>query len=166
MPVSICLMVGAEDDFCPSSFPTDSNPSMSSQMFAESVPFPLPLLHEDRGTNSPFYGDARRTEKDFDPATLLESLPLAPGPKPPGYSVTEAFHRARGCGSKFLSWPVMVILGQLLLQFMAWGFFIVVKVRGQISLPFGLALWAKHNGHLVTLLVTLISTMLSGLSSL
>ncbi|KAJ7610003.1 hypothetical protein DFH06DRAFT_175832 [Mycena polygramma] len=72
---------------------------------------------------------------------------------------------ARGFGSKLLGWPAIVILGQLSLQFLAWGFFILVNARGQISLPFGLAVWVKNNGHSVTLLVTLVATVLAGLSS-
>ncbi|KAJ7721428.1 hypothetical protein DFH07DRAFT_1067595 [Mycena maculata] len=92
-------------------------------------------------------------EKDFDPDVLLES-PLTPPRK-----------RARRSCSKLIGWPAIVILGQVLLQVIGWGFFVVVRARGQVPLPFESAVWVADNPHLVTLLATLISTVLAGFSS-
>ncbi|KAJ7628159.1 hypothetical protein DFH06DRAFT_723330 [Mycena polygramma] len=120
----------------------------------EDLPSSIPLLAEDGvSKGAPLYGDGGLTEKDFDPDALLERPP----PRPQ--------RSVRGFTYKFLGWPAAVILWQTSLQLLAWGFFIVVKIRGQIALPFGLALWVKNNGHLVTLSVTLIATVLAGLSS-
>ncbi|KAJ6452679.1 hypothetical protein C8R47DRAFT_1168942 [Mycena vitilis] len=120
----------------------------------EDLPSSVPLLAEDGvSKGAPLYGDGGLTEKDFDPDALLERPPTRPQ------------RSVRGLTYKFLGWPAAVILWQMSLQLLAWGFFIVVKIRGQIALPFGLAVWVKNNGHLVTLLVTLISTVLAGLSS-
>ncbi|KAJ6553322.1 hypothetical protein B0H19DRAFT_1377884 [Mycena capillaripes] len=65
----------------------------------------------------------------------------------------------------FIGWPFIVIFGQLVLQGLAWGFFATVKIRGQVVLPHSSALWFERNPHLVTLLITLISTFLAACSS-
>ncbi|KAJ7467518.1 hypothetical protein FB451DRAFT_1482730 [Mycena latifolia] len=124
---------------------------MSTARFEGSSPF---LLHHGSVENS-IYGGSALSEKDFDPDVLLESpIPITP-PTP----------RRRGFSSRLIGWPAIVILGQLLLQLMGWGFFIVVKVRGQMPLPHGPAQWVKNNPHLVTLLATLIGTVLGACSS-
>jgi hypothetical protein len=126
------------------------------------IPPDVSLLPGDTARRNLFYGDAWRAAKDFDPEVLLETPP-----------VSSAWHpmHARPNGApvfatKLLGWPMVVILGQLCLQCLAWGFFIAVRVHGQIPLPLGAALWIKGNGHLVTLLSTLLATILAGLSSL
>ncbi|KAJ6553002.1 hypothetical protein B0H19DRAFT_1377709 [Mycena capillaripes] len=66
---------------------------------------------------------------------------------------------------KMLGWPVAIILSQITLQGLGWGFFGAVRARGQISLPFHVALWVRDNAHLVTLIATMISTLFAGCSS-
>ncbi|KAJ7734328.1 hypothetical protein DFH07DRAFT_967651 [Mycena maculata] len=102
---------------------------------------------------SSIYENPGLPEKDFDPYALLD-VPLTPPEK-----------RMPGCISKLIGWPAMVVLGQILLQAMGWGFFLFVRARGAVPLPFESAVWVKNNGHLVTLLTTLIATVLAGSSS-
>ncbi|KAJ7166532.1 hypothetical protein C8R43DRAFT_946079 [Mycena crocata] len=115
-------------------------------MFEASVPFLQP---------SAAYTPDTLTEKDFDPDVL--------DVQPPS-SLTSA--RPTSMLTKLTGWPGLVILAQLGLQAVGWGFFAVVKARGEIGLKPSAALWVKNNGHLVTLLATLISTILAGCSSL
>ncbi|KAJ7877881.1 hypothetical protein B0H13DRAFT_2546065 [Mycena leptocephala] len=67
--------------------------------------------------------------------------------------------------SLLMGWPAIVIVGQLLLQLAAWGFFAVVEVRGSIALPPSSAEWARNHTHPVTLISTVISTCLASCSS-
>ncbi|KAJ7043367.1 hypothetical protein C8F04DRAFT_1074525 [Mycena alexandri] len=64
-----------------------------------------------------------------------------------------------------MRWPALVILGQLCLQGLGWGFLAVVKYQGPLALPHAFASWVADNPHLVTLIATLISTLLAGCSS-
>ncbi|KAK7036156.1 hypothetical protein R3P38DRAFT_617022 [Favolaschia claudopus] len=58
-------------------------------------------------------------------------------------------------------WPGLVILGQLLLQTGAWGFFAVLQYQGGVSLPHRVAVSAKNNPHTVEWISTQISTILA-----
>ncbi|KAJ6565805.1 hypothetical protein DFH09DRAFT_1363606 [Mycena vulgaris] len=71
----------------------------------------------------------------------------------------------RGLWFHLLRWPAFVIIGQLSLQALGWGFLGLVKFRGPVALPFSTALWAENNPHLLTLGVTLLSTLLAATSS-
>ncbi|KAJ7469333.1 hypothetical protein B0H11DRAFT_2043980 [Mycena galericulata] len=122
-------------------------------MFSRKTKRAAPFLPRDDLVNRSIYRIPGLQEKDFDPDVLLES-PLTPPRK-----------RTRGCTSKFIGWPAIVIIGQLLLQALGWGFFFVVKAHGQVPLPFRAAVWVKNNGHLVTLLSTMVATVLAGCSS-
>ncbi|KAJ7438765.1 hypothetical protein FB451DRAFT_1447757 [Mycena latifolia] len=107
------------------------------------------LLQRSKSTDA---SGEQLTEADFDPDSLQE--PDTPRKRlkfPP-------------LQSKLIGWPAIVIIGQLLLQALGWGFFVAVKARGQIPLHFEAAIWVKDNSHLVTLLTTLTSTILAGLS--
>ncbi|KAJ7609988.1 hypothetical protein DFH06DRAFT_175568 [Mycena polygramma] len=125
----------------------------------DSVDLPAPLLPAAGGSGS-LYSEAWLTEKDFDPAVLLESPPPPRRPAPKDFR-----SRVRAGASKFIGWPAVVILGQVVIQCIGWGFFLHVKLRGQIPLPSDTAVWVKNNSHLVTLLATLVATVLGGCSS-
>ncbi|KAJ7625193.1 hypothetical protein B0H17DRAFT_1111450 [Mycena rosella] len=124
---------------------------MLTRKFEDSAP----LLVRMESTGESIHRHSSSREKDFDSNVLLES------PIP----VTPPTQRRRGFSSRLIGWPAAVILGQLLLQLMGWGFFIIVKARGQLALPFNGALWVKNNPHVVTLLATLLATILGGCSS-
>ncbi|KAJ6629697.1 hypothetical protein B0H10DRAFT_1986334 [Mycena sp. CBHHK59/15] len=110
---------------------------------------------DDTGVKDKNYGDPGLTEEEFDPYQLEEK------PVPP-----RRFRLVnRGLCFHLMGWPALVIVGQLVLQALAWGFLAVVKYRGQLALPFSTALWAENNPHLVTLVATLASTLLAGCSS-
>ncbi|KAF7359849.1 hypothetical protein MVEN_00710300 [Mycena venus] len=64
-----------------------------------------------------------------------------------------------------MGWPAIVIIGQVMLQLFAWGFFTVVEIRGFIALPPSSAEWARNHTHPVTLISTVISTCLASCSS-
>ncbi|KAJ7043353.1 hypothetical protein C8F04DRAFT_38109 [Mycena alexandri] len=64
-----------------------------------------------------------------------------------------------------MRWPALVILGQLCLQGLGWGFLAVIKYQGPLALTDSSAFWVANNSHLVTLLATLISTFMAGCSS-
>ncbi|KAJ7495215.1 hypothetical protein FB451DRAFT_1477792 [Mycena latifolia] len=66
---------------------------------------------------------------------------------------------------KLIGWPAVVIVAEIVLQGLGWGFFGFLKSRGQVALPLGTVLWMKRNVHVVTLLITLLSTFLAGCSS-
>ncbi|KAJ7616216.1 hypothetical protein DFH06DRAFT_1239410 [Mycena polygramma] len=134
-----------------------------TRKFKKPVPFPV-SLPDNASTRSSLYSDADLTAKDFDPALMVENPTLDPRPPSRANSVSRHFSRWRTGSSKFLGWPAGVIAGQLLIQGLGWGFFFAVQARGQVPLPAG-AQWVKNNGHLVTLLVTLLSTMISACSS-
>ncbi|KAJ7866159.1 hypothetical protein B0H13DRAFT_2670784 [Mycena leptocephala] len=140
-------------------------PSMSPRKFTPAIPFPLSLLPVQEKKKDFLHVDIGMTEKDFDPAALLDSPSSALGRKQSATYTPHALSRVRGCASNFLGWPTAVILGQVFIQCLGWGFLIAVKAHGDIPLSFGLAHWVKNNGHLVTLLATLIATMLSGTTS-
>ncbi|KAJ7114217.1 hypothetical protein C8R46DRAFT_1239914 [Mycena filopes] len=130
------------------------------RVFTEPAPFPTSLLtgHPDgAGRNSSLYSAGGLEEKDFDPDILLE--PESARRLAPPKTTSSRFM------TKFIGWPAVVILAQVALQVIAWGFFVVVKARGPIPLPLNTAIWVKSNGHLVTLLATLAATILSGISS-
>ncbi|KAF7362695.1 hypothetical protein MVEN_00618800 [Mycena venus] len=153
------MVVGAVGRIATALSPFLLHPPMALRMFSESVPFSishLPAHGEARGS---LYGESGLTEKDFDPAVLAGS------PTPTLQRKDTDIHGARKFGSKFLGWPAMVIMGQLLIQGFGWGWFLAVQIRGQIPLPFGVASWVKNNGHLVTLLATLVATIISAFSS-
>ncbi|KAJ7249616.1 hypothetical protein C8J57DRAFT_1239615 [Mycena rebaudengoi] len=101
-------------------------------------------------------GKSNLTAADFDPYDL-EERPLPP----PRFRL----HK-RQWFSHLFGWPAAVILGQLVLQGLGWGFFAAVKYRQQIILPFSSAVWVKNNTHSVTLITTLIATFLAGFSTL
>jgi hypothetical protein len=141
-------------------------PSMSPRKFTPAVPFPLSLLPVKEKTKDFLHVDVGMTEKDFDLAALLDSPSPALHQKESATSTPHALSKVRGCASNFLGWPTAVILGQVFIQCLGWGFLIAVKARGEIPLSFGVAHWVKNNGHLITLLATLIATLLSGTTSL
>jgi hypothetical protein len=64
-----------------------------------------------------------------------------------------------------MGWPVLVVLAQLFLQSLGWGFLVAIQYQGQIALPFSTAEWAENNPHIVTLVATLVSTVLAAGSS-
>ncbi|KAJ7088051.1 hypothetical protein B0H15DRAFT_982632 [Mycena belliarum] len=118
------------------------------------------MVYKKLGDSIPFLkrADSRNEklcEKDFDPDEI-EEIPRIRQSRPRGQPLL----------SRFVGWPVVVILGQLVLQILGWGLFLAVKVRGEIPLSLDAALWVKNNPHMVTLLATLISTTLAGFSSL
>ncbi|KAJ6451242.1 hypothetical protein C8R47DRAFT_1170355 [Mycena vitilis] len=123
---------------------------LSITQSTESVDHPAPLLPVAGGSAS-LYSEAWLTKEDFDTRPDTSA--------PSGPSKMQAY------ASKLLRWPTPVILGQLVIQCFGWGFFITVKVRGEIPLPSDRAVWVKNNGHLVTLLVTLMATVLSTCTS-
>lgn len=117
------------------------------------------MVYKKLGDSIPFLkrADSRNEklcEKDFDPDEI-EEIPRIRQSRPRGQPLL----------SRFVGWPVVVILGQLVLQILGWGLFLAVKVRGEIPLSLDAALWVKNNPHMVTLLATLISTTLAGFSS-
>ncbi|KAF7343922.1 hypothetical protein MVEN_01680900 [Mycena venus] len=94
-------------------------------------------------------------EEEFDPYRLQEK------PIPP-----RQFRLAkRGLWFHLMGWPVLVVLAQLFLQALGWGFLAAIKYQGQIALPFSTAQWAESNPHIVTLVATLVSTVLAACSS-
>ncbi|KAJ7869433.1 hypothetical protein B0H14DRAFT_2727196 [Mycena olivaceomarginata] len=103
------------------------------------------------------YGDAGLKEEDFDPYRLEETQrPILPQ----HFRLT-----TRGLSFRLMRWPAIVVSGQLVLQALGWGFFAVVKYHGQLALPFSTATWVDNNSLLVTLISTLVSTLLAGVSS-
>ncbi|KAJ7652792.1 hypothetical protein DFH06DRAFT_1205694 [Mycena polygramma] len=67
---------------------------------------------------------------------------------------------------KLIGWPAVVICGQMILQSAAWGLFGVVQSQGFIALPHPAAGWVRNNPHVITLVFTQISTILSAISSI
>ncbi|KAJ6505678.1 hypothetical protein C8R47DRAFT_133960 [Mycena vitilis] len=67
---------------------------------------------------------------------------------------------------KLIGWPAVVICGQMILQSAAWGLFGVVQSQGFIALPHPAAAWVKNNPHVITLISTQISTILSAISTI
>ncbi|KAJ7834022.1 hypothetical protein B0H14DRAFT_3142438 [Mycena olivaceomarginata] len=63
--------------------------------------------------------------------------------------------------SRLIGWPAIVICGQLILQTVAWGFFLMLQWRGGIALPHRLAASAKANPHTVEWISTQIATILA-----
>ncbi|KAJ7220943.1 hypothetical protein C8J57DRAFT_1536775 [Mycena rebaudengoi] len=118
-------------------------------------------------------GRSNLTTADFDPYDF-EERPLLP-PRfryektCPAQCVINPFvlrlHK-RQWFSHLFGWPAAVILGQLVLQGLGWGFFAAVKYRQQLPLPFSSAVWVKNSTHSVTLITTLIATFLAGFSTL
>ncbi|KAJ7669724.1 hypothetical protein B0H17DRAFT_1142070 [Mycena rosella] len=51
--------------------------------------------------------------------------------------------------SKLLGWPAIVIVGKIILQTFAWGFFGFIESRGFIALPYSKAVWASSHTHTV-----------------
>ncbi|KAJ7610706.1 hypothetical protein DFH06DRAFT_1345817 [Mycena polygramma] len=99
------------------------------------------------------YSDLKQEE--FDPYQLYEK------PVPPrNFGLVK-----RPLLSHLLGWPALVVLGQLLLQAVGWGFLAAVRSRGEVALPLHMALSANENPHIVTFVATLISTVLAGCSS-
>ncbi|KAJ7679962.1 hypothetical protein B0H17DRAFT_1333916 [Mycena rosella] len=101
-----------------------------------------------------------------------DSIPFLPQRKPDDADSLEkdvlrpqARRRTQSLGSKLMGWPALVVLGQLVLQALGWGFFGVVKARGEVPLSDAAAIWASKNTHLVTLFATLIATLLASFSS-
>ncbi|KAJ7470027.1 hypothetical protein B0H11DRAFT_1389128 [Mycena galericulata] len=73
---------------------------------------------------------------------------------------------SRGQNSKKRTvWPLVVVVGQLTLLAIAYGFFSAVRVRGHIPLSLELAELAQRNPQAKTYLVTFLATALSTLSS-
>ncbi|KAJ7856801.1 hypothetical protein B0H14DRAFT_3135934 [Mycena olivaceomarginata] len=103
------------------------------------------------------YGDAGLKEEDFDPYRLEETQRPIP---PQHFRLT-----TRGLSFRLMRWPAIFVSGQLVLQALGWGFFAVVKYHSQLALPFSTATWVDNNSHLVTLISTLVSTLLAGVSS-
>ncbi|KAJ7658246.1 hypothetical protein DFH06DRAFT_1327533 [Mycena polygramma] len=68
-------------------------------------------------------------------------------------------------GSRLLGWPALVVLGQLCLQALGWGFLAAVRSRGTLPLPLATAVSVDDNPHIVTFVATLISTFLAASSS-
>ncbi|KAK7002280.1 hypothetical protein R3P38DRAFT_3042215 [Favolaschia claudopus] len=63
--------------------------------------------------------------------------------------------------SRLFGWPGIIVLGQLLLQILAWGFFAFVQHRGGLALPLAWAASAKANPHSVQWVSTQIATILA-----
>ncbi|KAJ7620849.1 hypothetical protein DFH06DRAFT_1359501 [Mycena polygramma] len=99
------------------------------------------------------YSDLKQEE--FDPYQLYEK------PVPPrNFGLAK-----RSLLSHLVGWPALVVLGQLLLQALGWGFLAAVRSRGEVALPLHMAMSANENPHIVTFVATLISTVLAGSSS-
>ncbi|KAJ6461925.1 hypothetical protein C8R47DRAFT_104179 [Mycena vitilis] len=99
------------------------------------------------------YSDLKQEE--FDPYQLYEK------PVPPrNFGLAK-----RPLLSHLLGWPALVVLSQLLLQALGWGFLAAVRSRGEVALPLHMAISANENPHIVTFVATLISTVLAGCSS-
>ncbi|KAF8210788.1 hypothetical protein K438DRAFT_1752559 [Mycena galopus ATCC 62051] len=64
-----------------------------------------------------------------------------------------------------LWWPVYIVVGQGLLLSLAWGFFAVVRARGQIPMSLAVADAMRSNPQSKTYVVTFLATSLSALSS-
>ncbi|KAJ6523950.1 hypothetical protein DFH09DRAFT_1190138 [Mycena vulgaris] len=105
---------------------------------------------------------------DFDPYQL-EERPIPPRPFRYDASLRNFGLSTRlverGLWLHLLGWPAFVVIGQLFLQALGWGFLALVRSRGPLALPFSTALWAENNPHLLTLGVTLLSTLLAATSS-
>lgn len=65
-----------------------------------------------------------------------------------------------------LAWATIVILGQLIIPSIAWGFFALVYQYGPIPLPDKMASRAATHQSTVTLVITLVGTTLSLVSAL
>ncbi|KAK7028731.1 hypothetical protein R3P38DRAFT_2937949 [Favolaschia claudopus] len=63
--------------------------------------------------------------------------------------------------SRLFGWPGIIVLGQLLLQILAWGFFAFVQHRGGLALPLAWAASAKANPHSVQWVSTQVATILA-----
>ncbi|KAJ7728183.1 hypothetical protein B0H14DRAFT_3001280, partial [Mycena olivaceomarginata] len=102
--------------------------------------------------NSNYTETARLTEpeEEFDPYRLQEK------PVPRQFRLVR-----RGLWFHLMGWPVLVVLAQLFLQALGWGFLVAIQYQGQIALPFSTAEWAENNPHIVTLVATLVSTVLA-----
>ncbi|KAF7317648.1 hypothetical protein MKEN_00852300 [Mycena kentingensis (nom. inval.)] len=89
---------------------------------------------------------------------------LYPSMKSP-WETEQSRTKSRTLLSILFGWPALVILGQALIQGLAWGFYSTVQRRKQIPLPPSMLEWTQKNPHSTTLLITLLSTFLSGVSS-
>ncbi|KAK7000309.1 hypothetical protein R3P38DRAFT_2733280 [Favolaschia claudopus] len=67
---------------------------------------------------------------------------------------------------RLVGWPGVAILGQLILQTLAWGFFALLQVKGAIAPPHRLVIWANANPHTLQWITTQLSTILSFFSTL
>ncbi|KAK6966831.1 hypothetical protein R3P38DRAFT_2815744 [Favolaschia claudopus] len=67
---------------------------------------------------------------------------------------------------RLVGWPGIVILGQLTLQTMAWGFFAVLQIKGAMAPTHEVVAWANAHPHTLQWITTQMSTILSFLSTL
>ncbi|KAK7000317.1 hypothetical protein R3P38DRAFT_3328052 [Favolaschia claudopus] len=67
---------------------------------------------------------------------------------------------------RLVGWPGIVILGQLTLQTMAWGFFAVLQTKGAMAPTHEVVAWANAHPHTLQWISTQLSTILSFLSTL
>ncbi|KAK7049179.1 hypothetical protein R3P38DRAFT_2872955 [Favolaschia claudopus] len=67
---------------------------------------------------------------------------------------------------RLVGWPGVAILGQLILQTLAWGFFALLQVKGAIAAPYKLVTWAYANPHTLQWITTQVSIILSFFSTL
>ncbi|KAK6966839.1 hypothetical protein R3P38DRAFT_3512069 [Favolaschia claudopus] len=67
---------------------------------------------------------------------------------------------------RLVGWPGVAILGQLILQTLAWGFFALLQVKGVIAAPYTLVTWAYTNPHTLQWITTQVSIILSFFSTL
>ncbi|KAK7049157.1 hypothetical protein R3P38DRAFT_3388189 [Favolaschia claudopus] len=67
---------------------------------------------------------------------------------------------------RLVGWPGIVILGQLTLQTMAWGFFAVLQIKGAMAPTHRVVAWADAHPHTLQWITTQMSTILSFLSTL
>ncbi|KAJ6550183.1 hypothetical protein B0H19DRAFT_1265044 [Mycena capillaripes] len=125
-------------------------------MFSDHSEYSIPFLGPPRSSTKIDDTKVHGYEKPFALRAFSEQ---------PGLRQRRKF-QLRAFLSKLLGWPAIVIGGQLILQAAAWGFFAVVQSRGLIALPSREAIWVKKYGHLVTVIFTLLSTILSACSSI
>ncbi|KAF8188943.1 hypothetical protein K438DRAFT_967177 [Mycena galopus ATCC 62051] len=126
-------------------------------MFSDRSEHPVPFLGHPPATSELEHLNVDADEKPFHRDTSgHRRIPRQPRRK----SLSWQFL------SKLMGWPAIVICGQLILQAVAWGFFLVVQRRGGISLPHRLAASAKANPHIVEWISTQIATILAFFSTL
>jgi hypothetical protein len=138
---------------------------MSSTPSVNSLPF---LTHP--GSSSDLADEREKTFTSLTspqlPIRERHALYVCPWSSEHTLTVNRGRFEMRRFLSLLMGWPAIVIVGQLLLQLAAWGFFAVVEVRGSIALPPSSAEWARNHTHPVTLISTVISTCLASCSSL